>query len=73
MRRGGVLFVLKSPDDFINQLKAGKIRPADRILVRDQCGVTWLPIKDIAQFRVETRNTQGQPGTTGIMEIIFIL
>ncbi len=68
VRRGGVLFVLKSPDDFLSQLKAGKIQPADRILVRDQNGVTWLPIEDIAQFRVETKNALGQSEETSVVQ-----
>lgn len=68
VRRGGVLFVLKSPEDFISQLKAGKILPADRILVRDRQGVTWLPIEDIAQFRVETKNVEGSLAETSIVQ-----
>ena len=68
VRRGGVLFVLKSPEDFIHQLKAGKLRPADRILVRDQRGAVWLPIKDIAQFRLESRNHPGQAEEVSVVQ-----
>ncbi len=59
IRRGDVLFVIKSPEDFIKYLKSGKIYPTDNLLVKDSQGVEWLPVGEIAQFRVEQAGAPG--------------
>ncbi|MCX6639479.1 MAG: hypothetical protein NTW14_03235 [bacterium] len=51
IRRGGVLFLIKSPADFLQNLQMGKIRPTDQLLVKDQSGLDWIPISAISQYR----------------------
>ena len=53
VRRGEVLFVLKTPEDLLKSIKSGKIRPADRLLVKDPQGIEWIPISEIHQFRID--------------------
>ena len=55
VRRGKVLFLLKSPADFLKGLKSGKIRPTDSILVKDSSDIQWIPINEIQQYRLETQ------------------
>lgn len=52
IRRGNVLFLLKSPADFIKGLQNGKFRPTDCLLVKDSGTIEWIPIEEIQQFRL---------------------
>lgn len=47
--------MLKSPEDFFKSLKSGKIRPTDCLLVKENQSVEWIPVREIHQFRLETR------------------
>ncbi len=52
VRRGEILFVIKSADDFFECLESGKILPTDNLLVKDADNTEWLPISEIAQFQL---------------------
>ena len=53
VRRGEVLFILKTPEDLLKSVKSGKIRQTDQLLVKDRQGIEWIPISEIHQFRID--------------------
>jgi hypothetical protein len=54
VRRGNVLFLLKTPSDFIRKLKSGKIRPTDSLFVQNGGVSEWLPISEIREFQQDS-------------------
>ncbi len=54
VRRGNVLFLLKTPSDFIRKLKSGKIRPTDALFVQNGDVSEWLPISEIREFQQDS-------------------
>jgi hypothetical protein len=63
IRRGDVLFVIKSPEQFLESLRAGKFFPTDQILVKDKTGTDWIPLKDVEQFRLDIPDSSSTAGT----------
>lgn len=65
VRRGNVLFLLKSPADFFRRLQSGTIRSSDSLLVHDQEGARWLPIDEIREYQGATPSVGASlPSTT---------
>lgn len=54
IRRGDVLFIVKSPQQFIRNLQAGKFLPTDCILAKNQQKTEWIPLNKVHQFRLES-------------------
>jgi hypothetical protein len=54
VRRGKVLFMLKTPADFLDHLHSGSIQPTDCLLVQNSGETEWVPIHTIRQFQAET-------------------
>lgn len=52
IKRGNVLFLLKTPADFITKLKSGKILSSDSVLVKNREGLEWIPIQEVSEFQI---------------------
>lgn len=68
IRRGKVLFLLKSPEDFFKGLKSGKIRKTDCLLAKDRRRIEWVPISEISQFRLETQRRDDRVYETSVLQ-----
>jgi len=64
IRRGDVLFVIDSPNEFIEYLKSGKILPTDMMLVRDRGGIEWLPVSKIERYDFGSVVGEGETATS---------
>lgn len=53
VRRGNVLFLLKTPADFLKRFHSGNIRPSDCLLVQNAVGSEWVQIASIRQFQCD--------------------
>jgi hypothetical protein len=65
IRRGDILFVIKSHQDFIRFIESGKIYPTDKLLIKDLHGMDWLPLGEISHFQV-TGNSIGESSPDSI-------
>ncbi len=61
VKRGNVLFLLKTPGDFLQKLSSGKIRPTDAILAQGAHGSEWVAIRDIREFQLEADSPAQDP------------
>lgn len=69
IRRGKVLFLIKSPTDFLKGLKTGKLRPTDHILVKDKGETEWIPIQQIRQFQVGINSENSEINPQSIFQL----